>query len=265
MISIKVISLRHSFERRKLITQQFLRKRIDYSFFDAVETKNSSLELDLYFSNNLFEEKERRKASSGEVGNKISQYLVIEDFVVNSNNDILIVFEDDVNILCNATAIETLMKEFKESKYDIMVLGYSKCDDLYEKHTNIINPLLITNRCESGIAFGPRYFHSTSGSVGFAIKRNAAKKFLDIKPQFTLTDDWKFFNSIGFNLAYTKPMVVREELSLLESTVGHANISSQGYHSDSLIFSVLLVLRKYLIGYFNLIRLLLVNLLQKIY
>jgi glycosyl transferase family 25 len=265
MIPIRVISLNRSIERRKFIEKQFSSKGMSFSFFDAIDVKSSNVNLDLYFNSDLFEEKETRKASVGEIGNKISQYLVIEDFVLNSDEDVLIIFEDDAKILCGQRDLEELIQEFKNSSYDILVLGYSKCDDLYEKHTDIINPVLITNRCSNGAAFGKRYFHSSAGSVGFAIKREGAIKFLTIKPQYTVTDDWKYFNSAGFNLAYAKPMIVREELDSLDSTADHKNISLKPFVTKFSALNLLLGLRKYFIGYYRLARLILSGLILKLF
>jgi GR25 family glycosyltransferase involved in LPS biosynthesis len=262
---IKVISLSRSLDRRKHIESHFSNKGLKFSFFDAIDANETDIDLDSYFSKKLFEKKELRHAEPAEVCIKVSQYLVIEDFILNSFEEILIVFEDDAKVLCSANHLESLMAEFNNSIYDILVLGYSKCDDLYEKHANIINPVFITNKCEWGIGFGPRHLSSYSGAVGLAIKRQAAAKFLSITPQFTLADDWAYFVQAGFKVAYTSPMIVREELIELLSTANHENKSSKPYQTNSKIINFIILIRKYILGYSRLTALYLINLLTTKY
>ena len=51
------------------------------------------------------------------------------------------ILEDDAQIMCTKKELLSVVNNFEDSKYDILILGYSKCDKAYEKHTNIINPI----------------------------------------------------------------------------------------------------------------------------
>ena len=68
--------------------------------------------------------------------------MLRKDLSKNENQNIFIVLEDDAKILCSKEELASITKIFENSKFDILLLGFSKCDDNYEKHINIINPIL---------------------------------------------------------------------------------------------------------------------------
>ncbi len=245
---IKVISLKKSIDRREYIFKQLLKLDLLYSFEDAIELSSWSDELLDAYSKKMFELRYNRSPSLGEIGCSISHDVARKKFLQMSNQKTLMVLEDDAKFMCTKKELFSAIKVFKKSKFDILILGYAKCDDYYEKHTNIINPVYSIERV-GRISIGPRYLHSTSGAVGYIIKKNSAKIMSNIQPQSVLADDWRYFSKLGLKIAHTNPMIVREDTTNLASTLNHINYSLSSKKSENFIIKRLLFYRKHILGY----------------
>lgn len=245
---IKVISLKKSIDRREYIFKQLSKLDLLYSFEDAIELSSWSDELLDAYSKKMFELRYNRSPSLGEIGCSLSHDLARKKFLQMNNQEMLMVLEDDAKFMCTKNELFSAVKVFKKSKFDILILGYSKCDDYYEKHTNIINPIHTIEKI-GRISIGPRYLHSTSGAVGYIIKKNSAKIMSNIEPQSILADDWAYFAKLGLKIVHTNPMIVKEDTANLASTLNHINYSLSFKKSENFIFQHLLFYRKHIVGF----------------
>ncbi len=245
---IIVISLKKAIDRKEYIHKQFSKLGLSYEFYDAVDTASSSKDIFNIFSSKMFKRFYKRCPTMAEIGNAISHHFVQKRFLHTKNENTLMICEDDVKIMCTKEELHSVVKLFEKSKFDLLVLGFSKCDDDFEKHINIVNPLLPLFSIANEISIGPRYFHSTSGSVSYLIKKKAIKIISKISPQFTLTDDWNYFSKLGLNIGYTEPMIVRENFHELPSYAEHENSSQSAYKSNILLINLILFCRKNIYG-----------------
>ena len=72
-----------------------------------------------------------------------------------------------------AEAVAFTIINFEESKYDILILGYTKCDKAYEKHTNIINPILpIYKINENSVIKTVNFTHPYLNSMNTALQKD---------------------------------------------------------------------------------------------
>lgn len=246
---IKVISLKKSRDRKRHIHQEFLKLGLSYDFEDGIDPSLSSKKILNLFSKKKFKLRYGRLPILGEIGCSISHYLVLKKFLHIKNERILAVIEDDAKINCTKEELFSVSKVFEKSKFDILILGFSKCNDKYERHINIINPILPIFKVKNKISIGPRYLSSTSGSIGYLVKKKSAKTMSDILPISILADDWGYFSKIGLKIAYTKPMIIRENFIKLSSTMNHANNSLNYKESGNFIIKFLLFSRKHIIGF----------------
>jgi glycosyl transferase family 25 len=245
---IKIISLKKSIDRREYMRKQFTNLRLSYKFIDAVDPKSCSSDILNNFSKRYFKSLYKRLPTIGEIGAAISHELARRNFLKMKNHKTLLVLEDDAKIMCKKNELLSVVNIFEKSKFDILVLGYSKCDDDFERHINIINPILPMYKVKNKISIGERYLKTTSGSVAYVIKKKSAKIMSSILPLINLSDDWNYFSKLGLKIAFTDPMIVRENFKELVSYACHENVSQVTY-KDSRIWMMLLVnSRKYIYG-----------------
>jgi glycosyl transferase, family 25 len=92
-IEIAVINLKRAEERRKYITRQFADLKVPWSFFEAhTSLANPALQYDEADYRHRFGE----PMSSPQLAVWSSHYSVIQKFLLESQSDYLVVFEDDV-------------------------------------------------------------------------------------------------------------------------------------------------------------------------
>ena len=245
---IKVISLKKSIDRRKYISKQFSKLGIYFDFKDAVDPNSCSKKVLNLFSARKFQSRYGRKPILGEIGSILSHHLLLKKFLKIKKQRTLLVLEDDAQIMCTKKELFSVVSNFEESKYDILILGYTKCDKAYEKHTNIINPILPIYKINEKIKIGPRYLHTFCGAVGYLVKIKSAKIMSKYSNTSILRDDWNYFSKLGLKIFYTNPMIVRENQAMLSSTMNHTNKSSTFKKSDNLIIKFLLFSRKHIYG-----------------
>jgi GR25 family glycosyltransferase involved in LPS biosynthesis len=245
---IKIISLKKAIERRKFIQKQFAKLRLSYEFIDAIDPKSCSKDILKLFSISKFKSFYNRLPNAGEIGASISHDLARKKFLHAKDAKTLLVLEDDAEIMCTQKELISVAKIFEKSKFDILILGFSKCDNDYERHTNIINPIFTKFKIKNKIKIGERYLHTCSGSVGYMIKKKPSEIISEISKLFNLSDDWNYFSKLGLKIAYTNPMIVRENIKELFSYAEHENISQVTYKDDRIWMMFLLYCRKHIYG-----------------
>jgi len=249
-MNIKIISLKKSIDRREFIKNQFINLNLDYDFFDAIDPDDFSQEMIKKFIKE-FESIYNRYPTKGEIGASLSHDLARKNFLKENNQNILMVLEDDAKIMCDKSNLINVAEIFEDSFFDIMILGFSKCDDSFEKHINIVNPLLSIYSIKNEIKIGVRKLHTTCGAVGYLIKRKSIEKISAFLSFSVIADDWDSFAKKGIQIAYTKPMLVRENFLELPSYAGHQNISQKQYKDDRVWIKILLICRKHIYGFFR--------------
>jgi glycosyl transferase family 25 len=246
---IKVLSLKKAIDRRKFIENQLNELGLTYEFADAVDPKTCSKDILEIFSSSKYQSIYNKFPNFGDIGPSLSHYLLRKDFSKNENHNIFMILEDDAKILCTKEELFSTIKIFENSKFDVLLLGFSKCDDYYEKHINIINPIMPVYRVNNKISIGPRYLNSFSGAVGYLVKKKAAKMMSDLLPLSVIADDWGFFSKLGLEIGHTKPMMVRENFLELSSYAGHHNSSQSAYNDKRSWVMFFVNCRKYFYGF----------------
>jgi hypothetical protein len=160
--------------------------------------------------------------------------------------------EENVIPLCRSAIFEQIYADILALPFDIVVLGYSKADDNTEAYINIINPFLPIFRSVSPNAIGARYQHTTSGAVGYVVKKRVVTMLSAIETPCYLADDWVYYASLGLNLCYDSPMLVREYILGGNSTLGHYCSFIAPKNHKSPFVRMLLIIRRRLIGFYRL-------------
>ena len=75
-----------------------------------------------------------------------------------------------------------------------------------------------------------------------------SRDYTNILPISVIADDWNYFSKSGLKIAYTNPMIVRENFNELSSYAGHVNISQVAYKDDRIWFMFFVNFRKHLYG-----------------
>jgi len=253
---IKIISLKNSTDRRDHISRQLSNLDLIYEFEDAIDATNYAKTILNFFSKRS-EFRYGKSAKLGDMACSYSHYQVRKKFLNLSIPKSLMVLEDDAEILCNRDELFSIERVFKKSNFDILILGFSKCDDSYERHVNIINPILQIFRINDKFSIGPRYLKSTSGTVGYLINHKSAKIMNKISLVSPYADDWDHFSKLGLKIAYISPMIIRENTTKFLSTIDHNNHYLSQMKSKNVLVNFLIYIRKYIYGYLRKIFLLL--------
>jgi len=260
---IKVVSLKQAIDRRKYIFKKFSNLRLIYDFVDAIEPSTCSEEILSNFNSSQFKNLYGRSPTLAEIGASLSHHLARKKFLEESDQKTLLVLEDDAKIMCTKDELFSIVKVFEQSKFDILILGFSKCDDEFEKHINTINPILPMYKAMRKISIGPRYLHTTSGTVGYLVNRRSSKKMSNISKISVLSDDWGYFSKLDLKIAYTNPMIIRENFTELSSQANHNNFSQVPFKDSRNWISLLVFLRKHFYGLYRKILLYFIFILYK--
>ena len=245
---VKIISLKKATDRREYLKKQFSKLKLTYEFQDAVDPNYCSKDILNIFSSTKFKSLYKRSPTTAEIGNLISHHLARKNFLQTNNKKTLMICEDDAKFMCTKDELFSVVNTFEKSKFDVLVLGFSKCNNDFEKYVNIINPIMPLFKVANKISIGPRLLHTTSGSVSYLIKKKSVEMISKISPQFALTDDWNYFSKLGLIIGYTDPMIVRENFEELPSYAGHVNSSQSVYKNKILFINLILYCRKNIYG-----------------
>jgi len=219
----------------------------------AVDLRQKKLDcLSDVFNIKSFEARYDRTPSAGEIGCTLSHLLAIRHLGADGLSGEGVIFEDDVIPLCRSAIFEQIYADILASPFDIVVLGYSKADNNTEAYVNIVNPFLSIFRSVSPYAIGARYQHTTSGAVGYVVKKRGVAMLSAIETPCHLADDWVYYASLGLNIGYVSPMLVREDILGVNSTLGHDCGFIAPKNHKSAFVRMLLIIRRRLIGFYRL-------------
>lgn len=208
---------------------------------DLSEVKN--------FSKKNFEKRYKRKPSISEIGCLLSHF----EAIINSDTKKpLIILEDDAHFKENSDVFSKLVSCIKKTnKYQIVIFGFSKSDEISDYELNIINPFLPTvNMKNSRYSIGERLIHTTSGALAYYLSPSAKKKISALKNIFHVADDWRFYSKLGLSIGYVYPTIVIEDL-MQKSTLNHNESYVRARVLDIKFLNKLLITRRYLLGLFR--------------
>lgn len=251
MVSSEIIYITLSANKRSFIYKDYL-NTINLPanpFFGYDYTKSSDVIDYKYFSKNLFKKRYGRNPKNGEIGCVLSHFHAIK----SSKSDMsLVILEDDALIMDSTKKFLRLIELIgDDQKYEIVIFGFSKCDQVSYKQLNIGNPFVKTiNFNNFNYSLGERLIHSTSGALAYYVSPSAKKKISSLKKIFHVADDWKFYSDLGIKIGYVYPSIVIEDCNQRSNLDHNENYFRQLTHKNKFINS-LLIIRRYLIGFFR--------------
>lgn len=248
-IKIYVLSLLDSAERRQAIGQQLLGKGLDFTFVDAVDFRNRSLDSLEHLYQIHSQSSLKRMITSGEIGCALSHIKIYQEFN-QANYDYALILEDDA-ILDRLDILEVeLYCEVLNEEYDAILLGYSKLSQQKEKRYYLQYPIKEKFFFKKH-NLGKAWKNSASGAVGYLIGKRGIEKILKNysvhnKIQ-TVADDWLYFDEVcGLRVLHARPVVVFEDYMNLTSSL-EKNRSIFEYSSESFLKNM----AKYFRGFFR--------------
>jgi len=215
-LPVVVVSMTNASTRREAIARQLGGHPAPWAFLDAIvpgETKGTSwLESDGSRSISAL----GRPMTRGEYGCALSHLRVYEE-LLHRQEQAVIVLEDDA--LLSGDLFQVCGEAMKNSRFDVLILGYSKVGandlclrDLTEPMLNISNAF--------GRVIGRTCRERRSGTVGYLVTNEGAKKLLSIQGTVvTVADDWPYFRDKGLSIMHARPSVVLEDFISTESSI----------------------------------------------
>ncbi|OOF66165.1 glycosyltransferase family 25 protein [Rodentibacter sp. Ppn85] len=219
-----LISLDKDEQRRALFFSQ--PDTADFCVFSAINTmQNEWEELARQFDLDQFERHYGRKVTKGEIGCTLSHLavyrLIVEDESV-AEDDYALVCEDDAlfaaNFQQNLTALLT-----QKNTMSIMLIGQSKIAQFSDAELEINYPTTFSFLCHKavGVTYAYPYKSYFAGTVGYLIKKSAARTFLKQLEQgkpFWLADDFLLFETqFALPNQVVRPLMVIENPQLVSN------------------------------------------------
>jgi len=196
-----VISLKSDIERRKNITLQLEKQKIDYEIIDAIIGKELSRETNLEIDWE-FAESNSSWASKGALACSLS-HLKAYRAIINQNLDFALVLEDDTILNADVSGFISKVND-QLYKNEVLLLYYAtweKCFlstknsiDVYKQY-RIVNPI------------NPKQLISANAYI---ITREACQNILEFQnPLKTICDSWGVFyeNNVVKNIRCIVPML----------------------------------------------------------
>ena len=201
------------------------------------------------FSKKKFFDRYGRNPSSSEIGCSLSHFEAVK---LSENNCPLIILEDDALLKVDSKVFLKLIELInKNNKYEIVIFGFSKFDEISDYHLNIINPFVPTIKFDNlKYSIGERLIHTTSGALAYYLSPSAKKKISLLKEIYHVADDWHFYSNFGIKIGYIFPTLVIEDLSQ-KSTLDHNEKYFRAPSSNNIFINKVLKIKPYLIGLFR--------------
>ncbi|OOF44554.1 Lsg locus protein 4 [Rodentibacter trehalosifermentans] len=219
-----LISLDKDEQRRVLFFSQ--PDSADFCVFSAINTMQREWEaLAQQFDLARFEQHYGRKVTKGEIGCTLSHLevyrLIVEDEAL-AEEDYALVCEDDALFAPHFQQNLTALLD-QHNTAPIVLIGQSKIaqfDDM-ELEINYPTTLSFLRHQAKGVAYGYPYKSYFAGTVGYLIKKSAARVFLKQLEQgkpFWLADDFLFFETqLCLANQVVRPLMVIENPQLVSN------------------------------------------------
>ena len=219
-----LISLDKDHHRRELFFAQ--PNTEDFEIFSAFNTMNENLEaLNKRFNLAKFLQTYGREATKGEVGCTLSHLAVYQKIVENveiNDEEYSLVCEDDALFNDNFTDNLSLLLKQKPN-CDILLIGQSKINHFNDIELEINYPTtfswLQTKIKDCALSISYPYKNYFAGTVAYLIKKNTARKILEIVQKnnlaYWLADDFILFGSVfDLDIKIVRPLMVIENPEL---------------------------------------------------
>ena len=199
------------------------------------------------FSQKRFFDRYGRKPTSSEIGCSLSHHEVIKK---SNRNKPIIILEDDALLKVKTKTFLNVVKLIGNlDKYDILIFGFSKCDETSDHQLNISNPFLPTKNLNYlGYSLGERLINSTSGALAYYLSVSAKKKISFLDEIYHVADDWNFYSKLGLKIGYIYPTLVIEDLNQ-KSTLEHNEGFFRASRSNNRFINGYFLIKDYALGF----------------
>ena len=199
------------------------------------------------FSKKRFFDRYGRKPTSSEIGCSLSHYEVIKK---SNRNKPIIILEDDALLKVKTKTFLNVVKLIGNlDKYDILIFGFSKCDETSDHQLNISNPFLPTKNLNYlWYSIGERLINSTSGALAYYLSVAAKKKISLLEEIYHVADDWNFYSKLGLKIGYIYPTLVIEDLNQ-KSTLEHNEGFFRASRSNNRFINGYFLIKDYALGF----------------
>lgn len=196
-ISVYVVSLENS-TRRKSIIEQFNKLEIQFEFIDAVNGRLLPKDVVDSINNQYVQSRYRRQIGLGEIGCTLSHQNIYQA-IVDSSVDYAVIFEDDIQLSDNISAVIEYFKSRSVSLGDknLYILGgqegLSSQDMLVRSvkdQINVSNDVSFVKLNDSA-----RYIYRT---CSYVVSNDLAKELKRTYDRtFYIADDWNYLSALG--------------------------------------------------------------------
>ena len=200
--------------------------KINFKLIEATTPKSENF---LKISNLFNYEKHKiyhmdKLPSELEIACTISHLNAINISNINKN---LVIFEDDSRFKINIELFKDILSEIEDHNfYDVIIFGFSKSDRKSEEYINVINPFISRYKLKIEnykYFIGDRYFHTTSGALGYFIRPSGKRKLIILNKIYHLADDWKLLEELGLKIGYLNSTIIWEDINL-DSSLKHSQV-----------------------------------------
>lgn len=217
-----VISLKNS-TRRKLASERAASANLEIKFIDAIDaSSNLIFEKIRPTSEITFQKRYGRRQTDVELACLLSHHILYQA-LLKTNLDYCLILEDDFIPLVSADILDEVLSFTMQQNVDLMLLGYSKVDDMIEHAIGISNPLM--NRLKipnHNYVIGQRCRETTCGTVSYFVSPKFLKVMSTIDDFGRLADDWDFHKKLGLKIAHISPLCFREDYKNMYSSIEFA-------------------------------------------
>jgi GR25 family glycosyltransferase involved in LPS biosynthesis len=222
-----VISIKESPRREKAL-QRAKEYGFEICFYDAYNYVDDSIKShEDEFDIGRFHERYLRNPASGEIGVFMS-HVELWKILKKKKQHAHLVLEDDFIPKTSAGVIENIILSTND-EYDVIILGYSKVDEMVEQAISIINPLNVQHSY-SNYKVGRKFHESTCGALSYVVKDSFFEKVLvDSTKPFYLIDDWSIFKQMGVNILHVSPLCFYEDYKKMSSNIDISGRLSEDY------------------------------------
>ncbi len=192
-----VINLARAKDRRQRITQQFARVGLKPEFHEAVDGKRLTEEDYAQVDRSTPRRMGLNPQADALIGNWLSQRQVMQEIVENGPETAAI-FEDDAELSAELPLVLAALDR-RPVPFDVVKLNRRRPNRAFIPYKQL----------STGHIIGRVRYHD-SGTEGYVITRDAARRFLEVTPEMTWALDMAINNywENGLNIYYLDPPVV---------------------------------------------------------
>lgn len=215
-----VVSLPNS-PRRLSARIRAKKSKIILNFYDALDARSNTLIANqLNISAASFKTRYGRSQTIFELACLLSHRSLYNKLLLESNVAYFLILEDDFVPLLQPNLLNSIILESSKFSADIVLLGYSKVNEVTENAINISNPFIPCIRLLPHThSIGFRCVETTCGAVSYVVSRNFLETVSSKNNYGVLADDWSYYASLGLKVMHISPLCFREDFIAMESSL----------------------------------------------